>query len=118
MELKKGMLCKHFKGKDLYDKNIYQVLEINVSGNTINWDSVTYTGDGEFLLAEDLVIYQNIVDEKIFAREYSDLTLELSKERQEEYHQQYRIEPLTESEINIVSNPTFLSQRKSIKGRK
>lgn len=34
---KKGDLCKHFKGKDLIQKNIYEVLEIGVK----------YTGTAE-----------------------------------------------------------------------
>ena len=30
MILKKGDLCKHFKGKNLQEKNIYEVLEMRV----------------------------------------------------------------------------------------
>ena len=35
MILKKGDLCKHFKGKNLQEKNIYEVLEtgVNYSGD-------------------------------------------------------------------------------------
>jgi len=86
---KKGDLCKHFKGKDLSEKNIYEILEMGVK----------YSGDASEKPIENLVIYKNIFQNKIFARELSDLIAELSIEKQELYGQKYRVEKLTQDEI-------------------
>ena len=61
-----GEYYKHFKGK-----NIYKILATNV----------TYTGESAGVELKDLVVYQNIIDKKIFVREYTELTEELSKEK-------------------------------------
>ena len=74
MILKKGDLCKHFKGKNLQEKNIYEVLETGVN----------YSGDASENPIKDLVIYKNIRQGKIFAREMSDLVAELTPEKQQE----------------------------------
>lgn len=58
MILKKGDLCKHFKGKNLQEKNIYEVLETGVN----------YSGDASENPIKDLVIYKNIRQGKIFAK--------------------------------------------------
>jgi len=86
---KKGDLCKHIKGKDLSEKNIYEILEMGVK----------YSGDASEKPIENLVIYKNIFQNKIFARELSDLIAELSIEKQELYGQKYRVEKLTQDEI-------------------
>ena len=86
---KKGDLCKHFKGKDLSEKNIYEILEMGVK----------YSGDASDKPIENLVIYKNIFQGKIFARELQDLIAELPQEKQELYGQKYRVEKLTEDEI-------------------
>ena len=90
--LKKGDLCKHFKGKNLSEKNIYEILEIGVK----------YSGDASDKPIENLVVYKNIFQGKIFARELEDLTTELPPEKQEQYGQKYRVEKLTPKEIEIV----------------
>jgi len=87
--LKKGDLCKHFKGKNLYEKNIYEILEVGVK----------YSGDASDRPIENLVVYKNIFQNKIFARELEDLIEELSLEKQEEYGQKFRVEKLNEDEI-------------------
>ena len=89
---KKGDLCKHFKGKDLSEKNIYEILEVGVK----------YSGDKSELPIENLVVYKNIFQGKIFARELEDLLEELSPEKQAMYGQKYRVEKLTPEEIEIV----------------
>lgn len=95
MELKVGDLCKHFKGKSLLEKNIYEIIAINV----------TYTGENANKSLDNLVLYKNIFNQdKLFVREYEDLTCELSKEKQEEYGQKYRVEKLTDEEIAIIKN--------------
>ena len=89
---KKGDLCKHFKGKDLSEKNIYEILEMGVK----------YSGDACEQPIENLVIYKNIFQGKIFARELQDLIAELPQEKQELYGQRYRVEKLTPEEIKEV----------------
>jgi len=86
---KKGDLCKHFKGKNLSEKNIYEILEMGVK----------YSGDASEKPIENLVIYKNIFQGRIFARELEDLIAELPKEKQELYGQKHRVEKLTPSEI-------------------
>lgn len=90
--LKKGDYCKHFKGKDLSEKNIYEILEIGVK----------YSGDASDKPIENLVVYKNIFQGKIFARELEDLITELPPEKQAQYGQKYRVEKLTPEEIEIV----------------
>lgn len=87
--LKKGDLCKHFKGSNLNEKNIYEILEVGV----------TYSGDASDKPIQNLVIYKNIFQGKIFARELEDLIEELSPEKQKQFGQKYRVEKLTEEEI-------------------
>lgn len=94
MILKKGDLCKHFKGKNLQEKNIYEVLETGVN----------YSGDASENPIKDLVIYKNIRQGKIFAREMSDLIAELTPEKQQEFGQKHRVDLLTNEEIEIVKS--------------
>lgn len=90
--LKKGDLCKHFKGKNLEEKNIYEILETGVK----------YSGDTSERPIKNLVVYRNIFQNKIFARELEDLIEELPREKQEMYGQKYRVEKLTKGEIEEV----------------
>ena len=90
--LKKGDFCKHFKGKDLSEKNIYEILEMGVK----------YSGDASDKPIENLVVYKNIFQGKIFARELEDLITELPQEKQQQYGQKYRVEKLTPEEIAEV----------------
>lgn len=92
--LKKGDFCKHFKGENLDDKNIYRILEVGV----------TYSGDKAEKPINNLVIYENIFQGKIFARELEDLEAELPEKKQKEYGQVHRVEKLTDEEIKIVMN--------------
>ena len=94
MILKNGDLCKHFKGKNLQEKNIYEVLETGVN----------YSGDASENPIKDLVIYKNIRQGKIFAREMSDLVAELTPEKQQEFGQKHRVDLLTKEEIEIVKS--------------
>ena len=94
MILKKGDLCKHFKGKNLQEKNIYEVLETGVN----------YSGDASENPIKDLVIYKNIRQGKIFAREMSNLVAELTPEKQQEFGQKHRVDLLTKEEIEIVKS--------------
>ena len=94
MILKKGDLCKHFKGKNLQEKNRYEVLETGVN----------YSGDASENPIKDLVIYKNIRQGKIFAREMSDLVAELTPEKQQEFGQKHRVDLLTKEEIEIVKS--------------
>lgn len=109
---KEGMLCKHFKGKTLEEKNIYRIVKLGVSGKDIDQELITYTGDGDLMSATDLVVYANIFqDDKLFTREDSDISKELSLEKQEMYNQKLRVQPLTKEEIEYVSSEDFKAKK-------
>lgn len=111
-----GMLCKHFKGDTLQDKNIYQIQRLNVEGISILGTDIIYTGDCENIeTTHNLVVYSNIFQpDKIFAREYEDLVSKLSIEKQDQFHQLYRVQPLTEEEINEIQTETFIQKKKQM----
>lgn len=112
MIYKKNMLCKHFKGETLLEKNIYQILELGVLGKDIDESIITYTGDGILKDATNLVVYANIFqNNKLFAREYDDISSELSDDKKSLYHQLYKVEPLTEDEIKIVNSKEFVEEK-------
>ena len=107
-----GMFCKHFKGKTLEDKNIYQIINLGVSGKDIDTSRITYTGDGELATAKNLVVYANIFqNNKLFTREYEDISGELSPEKQQQFSQTIKVQPLTEEEIAIVTSPKFIEAK-------
>ena len=109
MIYKIGMLCKHFKGKTLQEKNIYKIIKLGVEGKNIDTTTITYTGDGDLLSAENLVVYANIFqNNKLFAREYKDISSELSTEKQHLFDQILKVQPLTIEEIAIVNSPEFI----------
>ena len=112
MMYKVGMLCKHFKGNDLLEKNIYRIEKIGVKGTDID-DSITYTGDGDLSCATNLVVYSNIFqNNKMFCREYEDISSTLSDEKKELFHQDHRVEPLTAMEIMIIESDDFSKLKK------
>lgn len=90
--IKVGNLYKHFKGK-----NIYRVISLNNNGKELD-SNIKYTGTGDVSKATNLVIYKNIFNEMLFARELDDFYVELSKEEQDEFGQVHRVEPLTMDE--------------------
>ena len=115
MIYKKEMLCKHFKGKTLEEKNIYRIVRTGVSGKDIDAREITYTGDGVLEFAENLVVYANIFqNNKLFAREYEDISSELSPEKQQLFSQTIKVQPLTEEEIAIVKTPRFVKLKENI----
>ncbi len=104
MELQVGDLCKHFKGRSLLEKNIYEIVATNA----------IYTGENTKEPLDDLVIYKNIFQEgKMFVREYKDLVEELAQEKQHEYGQMTRIQKLTEEEIELVRSEPFQKEKLS-----
>lgn len=107
-----GMLCKHFKGNSLLDKNIYKILVVGASGQNIDESVITYTGEGDLKTATDLVVYENIFQGRIFAREYGDLVEQLPPEKASLSQQKLRVQPLSESELEIVMSPEFEVVRK------
>ena len=111
MIYKIGMLCKHFKGSSLYEKNIYKILALNVDGAELDKD-ITYSGDGDCLLAKNLVVYENIFqNNKKFAREYEDISSKLSQEKKNLYNQEIKVQPLSEEEIAVVSSEDFIAAK-------
>ena len=115
MIYKIGMLCKHFKGENLLEKNIYRIEQLGVEGKDINETLITYTGDGELLTAKNLVVYSNIFQEnKLFAREYDDISGELSSEKKEMYNQKIKVQPLTKIEIDMINEDNFVTEKKKL----
>ena len=115
MIYKIGMLCKHFKGENLLEKNIYRIEQIGVEGKDINETLITYTGDGELLTVKNLVVYSNIFQEnKLFAREYEDISGELSPEKKEMYNQEIKVQPLTQVEIDMINEDNFVTEKKKL----
>lgn len=115
MIYKIGMLCKHFKGKILLEKNIYRIENIGIDGKDIDESVITYTGDNELCSANNLVIYSNIFqDNKMFAREYEDISFELEIDKQIEFNQLLRVQPLTLEEIKIVNDIEFIEAKKKL----
>lgn len=92
-----GDFCKHFKGKTLVEKNIYKILLLNV----------IYSGDNATKKLDDLVVYENIFDGKIFTREASDILSELSLEKQEEFNQIYKVQKLTAEEVAEIQTEDY-----------
>lgn len=114
-----GMYCKHFKGKDLYYKNIYEILQLNTKAEEIDFEKVTYSGDTvDYLSLTNLVVYKNVFQDKTFAREYSDLTKELSVERKVEFGQNHVVEPLTPEEIEIIKSSEYREEKIKIEEEK
>jgi uncharacterized protein len=102
-----GSLAKHFKGKKLVYKNIYRIISLNNKG--INLDSgIKYTGTSDVNKANNLVIYMNVFNKRLFARELDDFYVELSDEEQKRFGQVHRVEPLTQEEVRRVQSDDFI----------
>ena len=95
--IKAGDFCKHFKGKTLLEKNIYKILLLNVM----------YSGNFSTKKLDDLVVYENIFDGKIFTREASDIFSELSLDAQKEFNQIYIVQKLTEEELLEINTEKY-----------
>mgnify|MGYP004626389357 FL=1 len=115
MIYRKGMLCKHFKGESLLEKNIYEILKVNVNGKDIDENNIIYTGNGNLKDSVNLVIYKNIFqNDKVFAREYNDISSYLTKAEKIKYNQDIKVQPLTEEEINVIYNESFIKEKKNL----
>ena len=114
-----GMLCKHFKGNDLLEKNIYRIENLGVNGSDIDETIITYTGDGILATATNLVVYSNIFqDNKLFCREYEDISGELSDEKKAMFNQTIKVQPLTDEEIAIINSAEFIGEKKEMVAKK
>lgn len=118
MMYKVGDYCKHFKGHDLFKKNIYQIIKLGVKGSEIDTDAITYSGDGELSTAVNLVVYKNIFQDRLFTREYEDISGELSIDKQVEFDQKYKVQVLTEEEIEMIKNEDFISKKRELVKKK
>lgn len=115
MIYRKGMLCKHFKGESLLEKNIYEILKVNVNDKDIDENNIIYTGNGNLKDSVNLVIYKNIFqNDKVFAREYNDISSYLTKAEKIKYNQNIKVQPLTEEEINVIYNESFIKEKKNL----
>ena len=119
MIYKIGMFCKHFKGTNLFEKNIYRIENIGVDGSSIDESLITYTGDSILSTATNLVVYSNIFqDNKLFCREYEDISGELSNEKKEMFNQNIKVQPLTDEEISIINSEDFIKNKKELVAKK
>ena len=115
MIYKVGMLCKHFKGKDLLEKNIYRIEQVGVDRINIDDSIITYTGESNLRSAINLIIYSNIFqDNKLFCREYEDISQELSIDKQQEFCQKLKVQPLTEEEQSFIGQESFIEAKKQL----
>ena len=115
MIYKVGMLCKHFKGKDLLEKNIYRIEQVGVDGINIDDSIITYTGESDLRNATNLIVYSNIFqDNKLFCREYEDISQELSNDKQQEFCQKIKVQPLTEEEQSFIGQESFIETKKQL----
>lgn len=107
MILKQGDIVKHFKGESLVEKNIYEIVAVNP----------VYTGEKETF--PEVVIYTPLFQtDKYYVREYDDLVCELTSEQQELYHQQHRIDLLTEDELALIKTDEFIAKKMAYNRRK
>lgn len=78
-------------------KKIYKILFLNV----------VYSGENSLKPLNDLVVYQNVFDGKIFTREASVIFTELSPEKQSEFNQIYKVQKLTAEEKEEVQTEEY-----------
>lgn len=103
MHFKVGDLCKHFKGTNLIEKNIYEIVAVDV----------LYTGDNA-LDFSNIIIYRSIFqNNKFFAREEKDLIEELTEEQKQKYNQIHRVDLLTEEEIKLIKDKDFKKEKEA-----
>lgn len=113
MIYKIGMLCKHFKGSNLIEKNIYRIEKLDVNGIDVDENTITYTGDNNLKKATNLVIYSNIFqDNKLFCREYEDISQELSEDKKVMFNQTLKVQPLTVDEENQIQSNEYIETKK------
>lgn len=113
MIYKIGMLCKHFKGRNLIEKNIYRIEKLDVNGIDVDENTITYTGDNNLKKATNLVIYSNIFqDNKLFCREYEDISQELCEDKKVMFNQTLKVQPLTEEEEKIIQENDYIESKR------
>ena len=108
--IRPGILCKHFKGKELLDKNIYRIISLNNNGKDLD-ANIKYTGVGDVEETTNLVVYMNVFNNMLFARELDDLYVELDSDQKEIYGQMHRIEPLTKEEEKTINTKEFIFKK-------
>lgn len=118
MMYKVGDYCKHFKGHDLYEKNIYQIMRLGVNGSEIDTETITYSGDHELSTAVNLVVYKNIFQDRLFTREYEDISSELDIDKQVEFNQKFKVQVLTEEEIELIKSEEFINKKRELVKKK
>ncbi len=116
-KLKINSLVKYYKGKDLIDKNIYKILDMNLKGidvvDKIKNKEIGYYGDididtKEFLKLDNLVLYTNIFQKNsLFVREETFMNSKTQKEKKEDINQIYNVQLLTEEEIKQVNSEKY-----------
>ena len=66
-----------------------------------------------------MVVYSNIFqDNKLFCREYEDISGELSDEKKKMFNQTIKVQPLTDEEMSIINNPDFIQNKTELVAKK
>jgi hypothetical protein len=89
-------------------------MRLGVKGSEIDTDTITYSGDNELTTAVNLVVYKNIFQDRLFTREYEDISGELSIDKQVEFDQKYKVQVLTPEEIEIIKSEEFISKKREL----
>ena len=50
----------------------------------------------------------------MFAREYEDISGELSSDKKETFNQQIKVQPLTQDEIDLINDENFIIEKKKL----
>ena len=59
------------------------------------------------------MFYSNIFqDNKLFVREYEDISKELDEEKKNLYKQNIKVEPLNDEEIKVLNDDNFISEKR------
>ena len=82
---------------------------VAVQGKVVSLGTST-TAEG---ITDKLIVYKNIFQEdKIFAREEGQLAEQLEESKQKEFGQKYRVEKLTQEEIEMIKTEEFIKAKK------
>ena len=73
---------------------------------------IVVTGDKDLFTSKNLVVYSNIFqDNKLFVREYEDISKELDEEKKNLYKQNIKVEPLNNEEIRVINDDNFIFEK-------
>ena len=93
-------------------------MRLGVKGSDIDTETITYSGDHDLATAVNLVVYKNIFQDRLFTREYEDISGELNIDKQVEFDQKYKVQVLTEDEVEIIKSPELIGKKRELVKKK